>query len=401
MAKVAIVMGSDSDMPIMKKAAEFLDQMGIDFEMTIISAHREPDIFFEWAKGAKDRGVKVIIAGAGKAAHLPGMCAALFPMPVIGIPMKTSDLGGVDSLYSIVQMPSGIPVATVAINGGLNAGILAAKILATSDEKLLEKLEAYSEEMKQSVVEKAEKLDKVGYKIMNKKILAAFLCVCMVVVTGSFPVSAAKTKKTYKIAIDAGHQGKGNSKTEPIGPGAKMRKPKVAYGTQGVKTKVPESKLTLQIALKLEKELKKRGYDVYMIRRKQNVNISNKQRAIRVNKSGADICIRLHADAASANVGGVSVLYPSRQNPYVAKLSKKSKKLSKNILDSYCKSTKFKKRGLSKRDDLTGTNWSKIPVALIEMGFMTNKTEDKQMQKKQTQKKMVDGIANGIDQYFK
>ena len=164
MAKVAIVMGSDSDMPIMKKAAEFLDQMGIDFEMTIISAHREPDIFFEWAKGAKDRGVKVIIAGAGKAAHLPGMCAALFPMPVIGIPMKTSDLGGVDSLYSIVQMPSGIPVATVAINGGLNAGILAAKILATSDEKLLEKLEAYSGEMKQSVVEKAEKLDKVGYK---------------------------------------------------------------------------------------------------------------------------------------------------------------------------------------------------------------------------------------------
>ena len=164
MAKVAIVMGSDSDMPIMKKAAEFLDQMGIDFEMTIISAHREPDIFFEWAKGAKDRGVKVIIAGAGKAAHLPGMCAALFPMPVIGIPMKTSDLGGVDSLYSIGQMPSGIPVATVAINGGLNAGILAAKILATSDEKLLEKLEAYSEEMKQSVVEKAEKLDKVGYK---------------------------------------------------------------------------------------------------------------------------------------------------------------------------------------------------------------------------------------------
>lgn len=164
MAKVAIVMGSDSDMPIMKKAAEFLDQMVIDFEMTIISAHREPDIFFEWAKGAKDRGVKVIIAGAGKAAHLPGMCAALFPMPVIGIPMKTSDLGGVDSLYSIVQMPSGIPVATVAINGGLNAGILAAKILATSDEKLLEKLEAYSEEMKQSVVEKAEKLDKVGYK---------------------------------------------------------------------------------------------------------------------------------------------------------------------------------------------------------------------------------------------
>ena len=182
---------------------------------------------------------------------------------------------------------------------------------------------------------------------MNKKILAAILCICMVVVTGSFPVSAAKTDKTtktYKIAIDAGHQGKGNSKTEPIGPGAKTRKPKVAYGTQGVKTKVPESKLTLQIALKLEKELKKRGYEVYMIRRKQNVNISNKQRAIRANKSGADICIRLHADAASANVRGVSVLYPSKHNRYVVKLSKKSKKLSKNILDSYCKSTKFKEK---------------------------------------------------------
>ncbi len=164
MAKVAIVMGSDSDMPVMKKAAEFLEEMGIDFEMTIISAHREPDIFFEWAKGAEDRGVKVIIAGAGKAAHLPGMCAALFPMPVIGIPMKTSDLGGVDSLYSIVQMPSGIPVATVAINGGQNAGILAAKILAASDPELLKKLKDYSETMKQSVVAKAEKLDQVGYK---------------------------------------------------------------------------------------------------------------------------------------------------------------------------------------------------------------------------------------------
>ena len=168
MAQVGIVMGSDSDMPIMKKAAEFLDQMGIDFEMTIISAHREPDIFFEWAKGAKDRGVKVIIAGAGKAAHLPGMCAAIFPMPVIGIPMKTSDLGGVDSLYSIVQMPSGIPVATVAINGGANAGILAAKILATSDPELLAKLKAYTQEMKEQVEAKDAKLQETGYRNYSK-----------------------------------------------------------------------------------------------------------------------------------------------------------------------------------------------------------------------------------------
>ncbi len=160
MAKVGIVMGSDSDLPVMDKAAEFLDQMGIEYEKRIISAHREPDIFFDWAKGAKDRGIKVIIAGAGKAAHLPGMCAALFPMPVIGIPMKTSDLGGVDSLYSIVQMPSGVPVATVAINGGMNAGILAAKILATEDEALLAKLEAFAENMKQEVIAKDEALNK-------------------------------------------------------------------------------------------------------------------------------------------------------------------------------------------------------------------------------------------------
>ena len=179
-----------------------------------------------------------------------------------------------------------------------------------------------------------------------------------------------------------------------------MRKPKVAYGTQGVKTKVPESKLTLQIALKLEKELKKRGYDVYMIRRKQNVNISNKQRAIRANKSGADICIRLHADAVSANVRGVSVLYPSQQNPYVAKLSKKSKKLSKNILDSYCKSTKFKKRGLSKRDDLTGTNWSKIPVTIVEMGFMSNPEEDQKLSDNHYQSMLAEGIADGVDRYY-
>ena len=164
MAKVGIVMGSDSDMPIMAKAAEILDKLGIDYEMTIISAHREPDVFFDWAKAAEDKGFKVIIAGAGKAAHLPGMCAAIFPMPVIGIPMKTSDLGGVDSLYSIVQMPSGIPVATVAINGGANAGILAAKILATSDAELLAKLKEYSESLKNDVVKKAEKLEQVGYK---------------------------------------------------------------------------------------------------------------------------------------------------------------------------------------------------------------------------------------------
>ena len=168
MAQVRIVMGSDSDLSVMSKDAELLDEFGISYEMHIISAHREPDIFFEWAKGAEERGIKVIVAGAGMAAHLPGMCAALFPMPVIGIPMHTTSLGGRDSLYSIVQMPSGIPVATVAIGGGKNAGILAAKILAVSDPELLKKLKEYSANMAAEVEAKDKKLQEKGYKDYKK-----------------------------------------------------------------------------------------------------------------------------------------------------------------------------------------------------------------------------------------
>ncbi|WP_040461431.1 5-(carboxyamino)imidazole ribonucleotide mutase [Lachnoanaerobaculum saburreum] len=162
MSKVAIVMGSDSDLATMRAAGDFLTKMGIEYEYNIISAHREPDIFFKWARELKDRGIKVVIAGAGKAAHLPGMCAALTPLPVIGVPIKTSDLGGVDSLYSIVQMPSGIPVATVAINGAKNAGILATKILAVNDEKLFDKLEKFSDEMAKEVENKDNRLKSIG-----------------------------------------------------------------------------------------------------------------------------------------------------------------------------------------------------------------------------------------------
>lgn len=164
MAQVGIVMGSDSDMPVMAKAAEALEQLGVSYEMAIISAHREPDVFFEYASTAEKKGFKVIIAGAGMAAHLPGMCAAIFPMPVIGVPMHTTSLGGRDSLYSIVQMPSGIPVATVAINGGANAGLLAAKILATSDEALLQRLKDYAKGLKESVQAKDARLQESGYK---------------------------------------------------------------------------------------------------------------------------------------------------------------------------------------------------------------------------------------------
>ena len=164
MPSVAIVMGSDSDMPVMAKAAAMLDKLGITYEMRIISAHREPDLFFEYAGTAQERGLKVIIAGAGMAAHLPGMLAAIFPLPVIGIPMPTKDLGGRDSLYSIVQMPPGIPVATVAIGAGANAAILAARILAVSDPALLARIKAYSDEMREQVEAKDQRLQETGYQ---------------------------------------------------------------------------------------------------------------------------------------------------------------------------------------------------------------------------------------------
>ena len=169
MAKVGIIMGSDSDMAVMSKAAEVLEEFGVDYEMHIISAHREPDVFFEWAKNAEEKGIDVSIAGAGMAAHLPGMCAALFPLPVIGVPMPTRSLGGQDSLYSILQMPSGIPVATVAIDGGKNAGLLAVRMFAISDPALKEKLKRYREKMSGEVQKKDGKLQETGWKEYEKE----------------------------------------------------------------------------------------------------------------------------------------------------------------------------------------------------------------------------------------
>ena len=147
MAKVGILMGSDSDLDVMSKAAEILEEFGIDYEMTVISAHRMPDVFYDYATHAEERGIKVIIAGAGGAAHLPGMIAAKTLVPVLGVPVKSSILSGVDSLYSIVQMPKGIPVGTLAIGpaGAANAGLLAAQILAGWDDALFARLQAFRE----------------------------------------------------------------------------------------------------------------------------------------------------------------------------------------------------------------------------------------------------------------
>ena len=159
MPKVGIIMGSDSDLKVMSKAAVMLEELEIEYEMTIISAHREPDELIEWTRGAEDRGIKVMIAGAGMAAALPGMCAALFALPVIGVPLSGKNLDGMDAVFSIMQMPPGVPVATVAIDGAKNAAILAA-----SDEELLNKLKAYTAEQKEAVKAKAAKLDSIGYE---------------------------------------------------------------------------------------------------------------------------------------------------------------------------------------------------------------------------------------------
>ena len=162
--KVAIIMGSDSDLPVMKDAAEILDKLGVAHELTIVSAHRTPDRMYEYAKAAPTKGIAVIIAGAGGSAHLPGMVASMTHLPVIGVPVKSSNLSGWDSMLSIVQMPPGIPVATVAINGAANAGLLAAKILAISDADLTKKIVQYAEDLVDMVEKKAERLEKIGFK---------------------------------------------------------------------------------------------------------------------------------------------------------------------------------------------------------------------------------------------
>lgn len=163
-ALVGIIMGSDSDLPVMSAAAQICEEFGIDFELDIVSAHRTPEKLVQYSKSAESRGLKVIIAGAGGAAHLPGMVASESVLPVIGVPVRSSSLDGLDSLLSIVQMPGGVPVATVAINGAKNAGILAAQIIGTGDSSLREKIAQYKTQMNNQVNAKSEKLQKVAYK---------------------------------------------------------------------------------------------------------------------------------------------------------------------------------------------------------------------------------------------
>ena len=161
---IGIIMGSDSDLPTMKDAIAVCEQFGVEHEVAIVSAHRTPELMVQYAQQAHQRGLKVIIAGAGGAAHLPGMVASLTPLPVIGVPVPTRNLQGVDSLYSIVQMPGGIPVATVAIGNAKNAGLLAVQIMATHQPELLEKVQKYRQTLSESVIAKQIKLQELGYE---------------------------------------------------------------------------------------------------------------------------------------------------------------------------------------------------------------------------------------------
>jgi len=203
------------------------------------------------------------------------------------------------------------------------------------------------------------------------------------------------------IAIDPGHQAKGNSEKEPIGPGSSQMKPKVASGTQGVATGIPEYKLTLDVSLKLKQELLNRGYRVYMIRETHDVNISNAERANMANESGADIFVRVHANSLNdSSVAGVLTMCQTSKNPYNANLYGKSSALSKTVVNGISTQTGFKNRGVQETDSMSGINWCKIPVTIVEMGFMSNAEEDKKMATDEYRDKIVKGIADGIDAYY-
>ena len=204
----------------------------------------------------------------------------------------------------------------------------------------------------------------------------------------------------FTIAVDPGHQLRRNNELEPIGPGASLKKAKVAPGTRGVVTNVPEYQLTLDVSLKLRDELLARGYNVLMIRETNDVNISNRERAAMATEAGADIFVRIHADASENSYDiGILAISPTGNNPYVSHLYAKSRALSDEILSATVSATGAHERGVLEADNMIGINWSTIPVTIIEMGFMTNPEEDRLMQTEEYQRKLVIGIADGIDSY--
>lgn len=206
---------------------------------------------------------------------------------------------------------------------------------------------------------------------------------------------------SHVVVIDPGHQGQGDSTTEPNGPGSSTMKARVAGGTHGTTTGVYEYQLTLVISQQLQAELENRGYTVYMTRTSHDVNISNMERAQYATSVGGEIAVRIHANGVdNASVSGALALAPSSSNPYIAYLSDSSWNLSKCILDAYCAATGMRNQGVSTSDTMTGINWSTVPVTILEMGYMTNPTDDVNMEDPAYQARMVQGIADGIDAYF-
>ena len=214
-------------------------------------------------------------------------------------------------------------------------------------------------------------------------------------------LSTKSQSNGHIIVIDPGHQKRGDSHTEPNGPGSNEMKARVTGGTRGRTTGVYEYELNLTIGLALRKELEDRGYTVYMTRETHDVNISNKERAEFANDKNADITVRIHANGAeNTSANGASVLVPSSSNRYVARLAGDSNRLGQSILDSYCSATGMRSQGVQANDTMTGINWCEMPVTILEMGYMTNSSDDTKMSQSDFQKKMVQGIADGIDHYF-
>ena len=209
------------------------------------------------------------------------------------------------------------------------------------------------------------------------------------------------TNPRFKIAIDPGHQGRGNYNREPMGPGATEYKARVATGTRGVSTGIPEYQLVLYVSLKLRDELQSRGFDVFMVRETHDVDISNSERAILASESGADIFVRVHANGSqNRELHGIMTLSSSMNNPFIPHLYEQSRVLSEYILNAMIDTTNARNLGVIEVDNMTGNNWSTIPVTIVEMGFMTNPREDELMQTAEYQQKLVIGMANGIEYYF-